>query len=203
MNNSVTHPLATGLTVILTSICALLSLRVAVLGQFYNPIWTRFSRARRRLANIVARIAAGRAPRLAASRAPDLRPAGQRGGSPAPYLPCRPAWLVATLGYHVAGYGSQLQHLLHDPATLETLAAAHPADRAAVARILRPLCRLLGLNLPPILQAAPRPPAPKRTRPAKPARPKPAPLPPLLPLYPQRRPRLILYPNPPRKIRPA
>ncbi len=77
----------------------------------------------------------------------------------------------------------------------EFLAAAPQAGR-----ILRPLCHMLGIALPAILQL---PAPPPRRKPVKPPRPKPAPLPPLLPLHPQRRPRPLPFIDVLRKNRPG
>ncbi|MCC6718099.1 MAG: hypothetical protein IT555_09450 [Acetobacteraceae bacterium] len=198
------HPaaaLALRLDSILAPLLLVITAGFRILGRFAQPVWTRFSRGRLRLARLLANLAAGRLPRL---RAP--RP-GRTGGAPAPYSPQGRLWLVRKLGYRAAGHASQLNHLLQAPETQALLATAPPAALAALGRTLRPLCRLLGVDLPPALlraariagQAAGAP----RPEPRKPARPRPPQPAPLLPLYPQHRPRLILYPNPPRKIRPA
>ena len=80
-------------------------------------------------------------------------------------------------------YTSHLENLLRAPETQTLLATAHPPALKSLGRTLRPLARLLGVDLPPELCLPPKPPRPK---PAKPEKPKP---PPLLPLHPQRRPR--------------
>ena len=103
---------------------------------------------------------------------------------PKPYFPTGRAWLAGATDHHVRGRASQLQHLLAHPDMAEFLAAAPQAGR-----ILRPLCHMLGVTMPAILQLPPE------ARRPKPARPKPAPLPPLLPLYPQRRPRPMPFMN--------
>ena len=185
---------ARAIVLIFTPLLQLIANRAPSLGVLTWPLHTRITRARNRLVRLLAALAAGRLPRL---RAPgNARP----GGTPPLNIPRRPLWLVATLGYQAAGYGSQLQHLLNDPATLATLAAAPPRTLAAAARTLRPLCRILGVTLPAILQP---PPASLRRKPAKPPRLKPAPLPPLLPLYPQRRPRPLPFMNFGKKLPPA
>ena len=78
-------------------------------------------------------------------------------------LPSRRGWLVRALGYEAAGYGCQLQALLAEP-ELQALLIAVPA----AGRILRPLCRMLGVEpmgaVAPVVAAArvrvrrPRPP---------------------------------------------
>ena len=192
--------LSARLVAILHSVTSLIFARHYLFAALAIPLNNRFARASRRLATLLARLANG------TFRAHKHTPkSGTKGGPPPINLPRRRAWLVVKLGYHVAGFGSQLEHLLHDPQTQATLAAAPPEALKSLARTLRPLCRLLGTALPPILQPPPSPPRPPR---AKPARPKPAPLPPLLPLYPQRKPRPYpflrpLIQRPRAKIRPA
>jgi hypothetical protein len=127
--------------------------------------WGRVNRTRHRLQRLLARVAAGWLPSPTAPRAPVVAdpaaPRRRRVGAPAlGRLPRARAWLVRMVGYHAAGRGSQLEHLLTDPAMAEFLAAVPSA-----ARMLRPLCRTLGIA-PPVL-GFPRPPDP---RPAKPAR---------------------------------
>ena len=56
-------------------------------------------------------------------------------------LPAGKAWLVRALGWEVAGYGSQLAALLGE-AEMQKLLAEVPS----VGRILRPLCRMLGVE---------------------------------------------------------
>jgi len=164
------------------------------LGGFILPVWARISRARQRLARLFADLARGRLPR------PRLPAPGRKGGQPAPYIPRRAGWLVHVAGYQAAGHASQLHHLLHLPEVQATLAAAPPAAVAALSRRLRPLCRLLGVELPPLLAPPPKPPRP---RPARPPRPQPPELPKLLPLYPQSRPRDMPFLRAGRKIEPA
>jgi len=53
-------------------------------------------------------------------------------------LPGRFGWLVVTAGWRAAGYGGQLQTVLHSPEMIELLRAARQATG-----ILRPLCRML------------------------------------------------------------
>jgi hypothetical protein len=56
-------------------------------------------------------------------------------------LPTGRGWLVLALGYEAAGYASQLQALLAEPAAARLLAAAPTAGR-----ILRPLARMLAIG---------------------------------------------------------
>jgi hypothetical protein len=188
--------LAARLECILGGLWALVARRIHLFGDLANPLRCRLARAQERLVTLLLAFAAGRTPRHRA------RPPGQparSGGKPAIHLPRTRAWLVASLGYQAAGYGSQLEALLRDPETQATLAAAITRS-PGIARTLRPLCRMLGVSMPPPLQLPPRPPrlrpqpAPKPQRPA---------LPPLLPIYPQRHPRPMPFLRPPQKFRPA
>ncbi len=105
----------------------------------------------RRFASLAGRFAAGplrvRPPRPRTAT-PD--PARER-GRPKPRVPTRFFWLIDWLGYHAAGRGAQLRHMLaHDPQMAALLAASPQGGR-----ILRPLCRMLGMepgpDLPPSL----------------------------------------------------
>jgi hypothetical protein len=138
-----------------------------LLRALIDLAWLRVNRTRHRLERLLARVAAGWLPRPAAPRAAPAEPrdpaAPRRTRVCAPALGRLPrvrAWLVRVAGYHAAGSGSQLEHLLTDPAMAEFLAAV-----PAAARMLRPLCRTLGIS-PPVL-GFPPPPLP---RPAKPPR---------------------------------
>ena len=85
---------------------------------------------------------------------------------PNPRLPRGRAWLAAAAGYHTRGHASQLHHLIESPDFKTFLAEAPQA-----ARLLRPLCHILGiaphLALPPT-PSSQHPRAP-RIRPSRPA----------------------------------
>lgn len=174
------HPateLAQRLEGILASIARLIFGRVFFLGDLAARLHNRVGSVRRRLAALLAHLAAGTLPRQRAAR-PHTSETGQKGGAPIPYVSRRSTWVITTFGHHAAGYASQLQFLLNDPATLATLAAAPPAAHKSASRILRPLCHILGVTLPPILQAsAPlaRPRLPRPVRPRTPPPPRPPP----------------------------
>ena len=76
-------------------------------------------------------------------------------------LPGGHGWLVRVLGWEAAGYMSQLDALLAEPAMQMLL-----AERANAARILRPVCRILGLGPKRVRKPRPRV---MRTPRAKPA----------------------------------
>ena len=77
-------------------------------------------------------------------------------------LPHKPGWLQAMLGWQAAGYTNTLRRLLEEPEMAAFLQAAPQAGR-----LLRPLCRMLMVKLPPVLQL-----------PQRPRRPRPRPQPP-------------------------
>jgi hypothetical protein len=191
MNNAPpTHPAAAFADRLGRILCAVTHLifdRHHILGDLSRLLFNRISGANDRLARLFAALAAGRLPRVRA------RHPGRKGGKPAPYVSHRRAWLVAAFGHRAAAYASQLQHLLHAPETGALLAAAPPQALAAAGRTLRPLCRLLGVPLPPHLRLPPRPVPPRPVPPSqvqaplpRPPRPAPIPMPALRPLYPRR-----------------
>ena len=178
MNNMSQHSqqaatdLARRLDGIFVSIALAVAAQFRLLGPWTAPIWARLNRANRRLQALLAHLAAGRLPRPHVPRPRHPSTPDPMTAAPLPPLPRAQAWLVRMIGYRAAGYGAQLQTLLHDPATLAVLAAAPSAGRT-----LRPFCRLLGVTLPAVLQLPPRAPRQPRSRPAQP-RPKPPVIPP-------------------------
>jgi hypothetical protein len=109
--------------------------------------WSWARRTSGRFASLAARFRAGRlaapAARPPCSRPP--RPDRRR-------LPQGFGWLVRLVP-EAASSASQLQHLLGEAEMAALLAAAPQAGR-----LLRPLCRHLGVRLPPGLRAPPRAP---------------------------------------------
>jgi hypothetical protein len=131
--------------------------------------WKHAFRMRHRLEALLVRIAAGWLPRP--------RPATPRPAPVAPPDPAAPrrtrvcapalgrlprghACLIRVVGYRAAGFASQLQHLLADPAMAEIV-----ANVPSFGRMLRPLCQVLGIA-PPVL-GFPPPPPPRPARPPK------------------------------------
>ena len=156
------HPVAEVarcLDAILFPFLALIAARFILLGPIMTPVWTRISRTRQRLLRLLTRIAAGhpqRAPRT-------LGAAPRRSGVSVPFPNRRHGWLAIMLDHNARNYASQLNHLLHTPGVAEIIAASPGATRT-----LRPLCRMLGVDLPAPLRPPARPPAPPRPRPPKP-----------------------------------
>jgi hypothetical protein len=159
--------LAHTLDAILASLLALLrtfARYTQVLGPLATPIWNRISRTRVRLARAMAHLAAGHTPRATRPRTP-RPPQAPREQDPRSHVPVRRhAWLGALLDHHVRAYASQLECLLARPGAAALIAASPGATRT-----LRPLCRMLGTELPAALRLPPRP-RPARPKPAKPPR---------------------------------
>jgi len=129
--------------------------------------WNYLSHAAKRLEALTRRVAAGTAtirPRARRTKDP-AEPAKPRPTPKHPPLPRRFGWLVR-LSPNVGGLGSSLRNLL----TTDEIATLL-ADAPQAARILRPLCNMLGIAKAPDLPAALFPEHPKR--PPKPRAPRP------------------------------
>lgn len=114
-------------------------------------VWTRVKRAEVAFLALAERVRSGRyrggmtgpkrdqGPDYAnGDAAPPAVPRTSRGR-----LPVRFGWLMAAMPYEAAGYGSQLQSLLAEPEM-----AALVRDVSQARRILGPMCRMLGVDLP-------------------------------------------------------
>ena len=122
------------------------------------PLWGWLGRSGRRFGRVRAearpRVEAVRRVRgVATPRATGVR------------LPSGRGWLVRALGWEAAGYGSQLAALLAEP-ELQALLTTVPA----AGRILRPLCRMLGVEPVGALAPAVVADAPVRKRRVRPKR---------------------------------
>jgi hypothetical protein len=191
-------PLLAGrFTVIMAALAALIArafLKNPRRAAVIVPLWNYLGRTARRFARLAAGLAKGRRPRPARVPQPGRSARPRRAGRHALSLPTARGWLLKDLKHEAALYGLQLETLLAEPEAAQLLAAAPTA-----ARLLRPICRMLGIS-PPVL-----PPLPPRAR--KP-RPKPAPKPRRLSR--KQREAILWYPNmegrpmkllPPRKFR--
>ena len=125
----------------------------------FTLLWTRLGRTARRFETLFAQWQDGTLPKPRASRAGQPRTTR----TPSPRLPRGRTWVVALVGYRAAGHAGQLQHLLADPAMSAFLVAVPQAGR-----MLRPLCRILGIAAAPELPAALALPPPPRFRPPPP-----------------------------------
>ncbi len=137
-------------------------------GPMLLLVWSYLPRALLRFQRLYARWQAGTLPKprpaqLCPAQLCPGRPARPRAPATAPRRPRltrRHGFVSRVIGYQACNLASGLRHLLARPDCAEFLAAAPQA-----ARILRPLCRLLGATLPPALALPPRP---RRPRPPKP-----------------------------------
>jgi hypothetical protein len=155
--------------------------------QLIALIGSRITRIKQRFAALAARLAAGTyrpRPPAAAPRRPPANPAKPPPPNP---LPNRPGWLLP-LEKSAVAHREHLERLFADPEMVALLAQAPEA----MARVLRPLCRMLRLDLPPVLAAIKPARRPQRPpRPGKPRAPAPAVAPPPWP------PRPVPLPPPP------
>ncbi len=126
-------------------------------------VWARVRKAEGLFLALLARVAAGRWRggwvRAGVPRGSRDDGVGTAGGA---RLPTRFGWLMAKMPFVAAGYGSQLQALLDEPAM-----AALVAETAQARRILGPVCRMLGVVIPGCTAPLPPallPPAPKAMR---------------------------------------
>jgi len=106
-------------------------------------VWNRVGWLGRRLETLYRLWRAGRLPPARASRAGVERVPSERKKR----LPQGRAWLVVLGKHDAAAAASRLQRLLERPDMTEFLAAV-----PAAGRILRPLCRMLGVELTPVLR---------------------------------------------------
>lgn len=83
--------------------------------------------------------------RPARARRTKTQPAdrGDRVRTQVPSLPSGRGWLARELGYEARGFGGQLEALLAEPAMQAVM-----TELPSVGRILRPLCRMLGVVAP-------------------------------------------------------
>ena len=113
-------------------------LRMPHLARFTLQLWTYLNRAVRRFHHALTRPTTPRA-RTNRAHVARVRP---------PRLPSRRGWIVRELGWEAATYLSQLEALLAELATQTAL-----ADAPAAGRIVRPICRMLGVSA----EATPKP----------------------------------------------
>ncbi len=121
------------------------------LGPVIMAICNRLSRIAVRFAKLAGRVAAGTLPvtRRRVKRAAVSPPASV--AAPPVRLPQGDAWLVRLVP-EARVFGSQLRHLLTDPEMAAMLTAA-----PELGRLLRPLCRMLGVTpMPELLAVAGR-----------------------------------------------
>ena len=119
-------------------------LKMPHLVRFTVQLWQYLNRATRRFHRALTTTPRARAPRVRADRATDAR-------ARPPALPSQRGWIVRELGWEAAAYLGQLEALLAEVATRAALGAAPRAGR-----ILRPICRMLGVSAEATPVVAPR-----------------------------------------------
>jgi hypothetical protein len=184
--------LAKTMALIIGGLCASVAKRIAADRTSGPLILLTVARLRHLLARftkLVARAQAGKlrpprqgaplrrtvrppaAPTPEASQSSEASP-GHQNPDPTPprqperLLPRKFGWLIRFVPYEAACFGSQLQHQFSQP---EMIALIEAAPQAA-GRILRPLCWMLQIDLPPALRLPPRPRKPKPPRQPRPER---------------------------------
>jgi hypothetical protein len=133
--------------------------RSGLLWVIGGLVGQRIMKARNRIVDLIARLEAGKLRQCSAGKEPAtprramdaaarqrLVELGEIWGK----IPRKWGWLVGLVGWEAAGYASQLSHWLQDPQVQKHLAAT-----PRMARALRPICRMLGidralLGLPPV-----------------------------------------------------
>ena len=136
-------------TAILTNLqaaIAVVAARDRMLTVLLVAVWGRIGRMRTRLERLIALWRAGMLPKPRKSRAGDLR-TGVRTVSA---IPTVPAWLLVAVR-EAGAFGAPLEHLLSQAECVEFLAACPQAGR-----ILRSLCRMLGVGVKPAKGRRPR-----------------------------------------------
>jgi hypothetical protein len=122
--------------------------------------WRRLGRLAERLQALIADLRDGVIPPRPRPREPAYSHTPRApGGGMAMRTPTRPGWLLALAAPEAPNYAGQLQSLLAEPETQALLAQAPEA----AARILRPLCRMLGIEANPQLANSQPPPPPPET----------------------------------------
>jgi hypothetical protein len=119
---------------------AVVAARERTLTALLVAVWGRIGRISTRLERLIALWRAGQLPKARAARGPV---AGAQGGKPRSALPTTPAWLLVAVR-EAAPYGVRLEAILSE-AECEAFLAAVPQAR----RLLRPLCRMLGVGVKP------------------------------------------------------
>jgi len=129
----------------LAGLIAARMLRMPRYAGLIVTLWHRLQRAARRFERVATRpvVVAGEKPPLA------VRAARARTAEVV-RLPQGHGWLVRVLGWEAAAYMCQLEALLATPG-MDALAA-----RPGVGRILRPVCRMLGVGARVVRKAKPR-----------------------------------------------
>ncbi|MBC7638005.1 MAG: hypothetical protein H7251_20660 [Acetobacteraceae bacterium] len=138
--------LARRFCVILAGLAGLVArrfLRMPHLMRFTLLLWGRLSRAVPRFVRALDRPAKPRGQRARTGRT------ARTDQVRVPGLPTGRGWLVRELGWEAVGFASQMEALLNEPGMQATL-----LNSPGLARILRPICRMLGVAPVVVLKIA-------------------------------------------------
>ena len=127
--------LARRFAVIMAGLGALVArrfLKMPHLVGFTQLLWGRLNRSVRRFYRALTQAPGKVRARGERTDVVRVRPVG---------LPSRRGWIVRELGWEAAAYMAQLEALLREIATQATIARS-----PAAARVLRPICRMLGVS---------------------------------------------------------
>jgi hypothetical protein len=168
--------LAQRLGVILMGLAALIArgyLKHPTRQGLIVALWEYLKRTTVRFGRLATRLAEGRPPRPS-------RPGRPGSGATPLRFPREEAWILRDLRHEAALFRYQLERLLDEPAARALIETAPTA-----ARLLRPVCHMLGLK-PAILAPKPRPARLAAPKPApEPAATQPPPEPPARPVMPE------------------
>ena len=128
----------TPLLIRLQAAIAVVAARERALTVLLVAVWGRIGRISSRLERLIALWRAGKLPkpRRWLGRVP-----GTPANKPVSIFPATPAWLLVAVR-DAAPFGARLENLLSEAECAEFLAAAPQARR-----LLRPLCRMLGVGV--------------------------------------------------------
>jgi hypothetical protein len=119
---------------------AVVAARERTLTVLLVAVWGRIGRIATRLERLIALWRAGKLPKVRAARG---AVAGAAGGRPRVALPTTSAWLLVAVR-EAAPFGARLESMLSEAECVAFLAAVPQARR-----LLRPLCRMLGVGVTP------------------------------------------------------
>ena len=117
---------------------AVVAARERALTVLLVAVWGRIGRISTRLERLIALWRAGKLPK---ARAWHGRVPGTPANKPVSAFPRTPAWLLVAVR-EAAPYGTRLEEMLSEAECAEFLAAVPQARR-----LLRPLCRMLGVGV--------------------------------------------------------
>ena len=132
------------------------------------PLCRRLTLTRQRIERLLARLAAGKPAQRRSPQPGPPQPANpppaKAPAVPCPRIPSTPAWLLKATGCEAAIIGTQLETLLAEPEVADLLART-----PALAHLLQPVRRMLGIAILPPKRRKPPKPRLRRIRPRLPS----------------------------------